>query len=270
VAKTRKRRRTPRPVPRTTAADPATRSDSPPASKRDRLQPARRDRPPGRRPVQPPSRSRTSRLVVTAVAISLLLGGYYLWQLHQAHRPPPPATFLSPAPSLSQPALSGLQTGPAPWSIATSTLRARLEAIGFPALPSEGSALHIHQHLDIFVEGRQVTVPAEIGINVGAGFISPIHTHTDDGLIHVESNVDRRFDLGQVFDVWGVRFTSTCLGGYCDQGDRRLRVYVEGKLIRGDPRLLVLASHQEIVVTYGTTAQLPRPVPSSYSFPLGA
>jgi len=209
-------------------------------------------------------------LIVTAAAIAVLLGGYYLWQLHQAHRPPPPATFLSPAPSLSQPALAGLQTGPAPWSIATSTLRARLESIGFPALSSEGSALHIHQHLDIFVEGRPVTVPASIGINQPADFLSPIHTHTDDGLIHVESNVDRTFDLGQVFDVWGVRFTSTCLGGYCDQGDRRLRVYVEGKRIRGDPRLLVLASHQEIVVTYGTSAQLPRPIPSSYSFPIGA
>jgi hypothetical protein len=82
--------------------------------------------------------------------------------------------------------------------------------------------------------------------------------------------VDRLFDLGQVFDVWGVRFTADCLGGYCNTGDRRLRVYVEGNLVQGDPRLLVLASHQEIVVTYGTTAQLPKPVPSSYAFPLGA
>ena len=200
----------------------------------------------------------------------MLLGGYYLWQLHQAHRPPPPATFLSPAPSLLQPDLAGLQTGPAPWSTAIPTLRARLEAIGFPALPSEGSALHIHQHLDLYVEGRRVTVPANMGINTAAGFISPIHTHDTSGIIHVESNVDRRFDLGQVFDVWGVRFTSTCLGGYCDQGDRRLRVYVEGKLVGGDPRLLVLASHQEIVVTYGTAAQLPTPIPTSYSFPIGA
>jgi hypothetical protein len=203
--------------------------------------------------------------VATAV-----LGGFYLYELHQAHRPPPPATFLSPAPSLSQPALPGLQTGPAPWSTATSTLRARLEAIGFPALPSEGSALHIHQHLDVFVNGRRVTVPANIGINTGAGFLSLIHTHDDSGVIHVESNVERRFDLGQLFDVWGVRFTATCLGGYCDQGDRRLRVYVEGKLIRGDPRLLVLASHQEIVVTFGTIGELPRPIPASYSFPIGA
>jgi len=209
-------------------------------------------------------------LVFAAVVVGLVLGGIKLYGLHQAHRPAPPPTFLSPAPSLSQPALAGLQTGPAPWSIETSTLRARLEAIGFPALPSEGSALHIHQHLDVFVNGKRVTVPASIGINTGAGFISPIHTHDTSGLIHVESNVDRQFDLGQVFDVWGVRFTADCLGGYCNDADRRLRVYVGGKLIRRDPRLLILALHQEIVVTYGTTSELPRPIPASYSFPVGA
>jgi hypothetical protein len=208
-------------------------------------------------------------LIVGLVGLAVI-GGYYLFLLHQARRPAPPPSFLSPAPSLSQAELPGLQAGPAPWSPATATLRTRLERIGLPALSSEGTTLHIHQHLDVFVDGREVTVPADVGINPAAGFLSPIHTHDDSGIIHVESPTDRVFTLGQVFDVWGVRFTADCLGGYCTGGGKALRVFVSGKLIPGDPRLLELALHQEIVVTYGTAAQVPRPVPSSYSFPLGA
>jgi hypothetical protein len=134
----------------------------------------------------------------------------------------------------------------------------------------QGTVLHIHDHLDVFVRGRKVVVPANLGINAAAGYLSPLHTHDDSGLIHLESPIDRTYTLGQLFDVWGVRFRKSCLGGYCDRGNDRLRVFVGGKLIRTDPRLLELALHQEIVVTYGTRAQLPHPVPASYSFPIGA
>jgi len=38
---------------------------------------------------------------------------------------------------------------------------------------------------------------------------------------------------------------------------------LNGRLFDGDPQGLVLAPHQEIVVTFGTTADLPDPIPSS-------
>jgi hypothetical protein len=66
-----------------------------------------------------------------------------------------------------------------------------------------------------------------------------------------------------------VRFTPSCLGGYCAGGGRQLRVYIDGRLDRSDPTRLVLEPHQEIVVAYGTAAQAPSPVPSSYRFPPG-
>ena len=78
----------------------------------------------------------------------------------------------------------------------------------------------------------------------------------------------RTYTLGDFFAVWGVRLTPTCLGGYC-AGGRRLRVYVNGRPYQGDPTGLVLAAHQELVVTFGTAGQLPSPVPSSYPFPPG-
>jgi hypothetical protein len=165
--------------------------------------------------------------------------------------------------------LPGIQTGNAPWPVELNHLRERLSAIGLPALSEEGTVLHIHQHLDIFIEGKPISVPAGIGINEAAGFISPIHTHDDTAIIHVESPTIQTFTLGQFFDIWGVRFTDQCIGGYCSQGDKTLKVFVNGNLFNGDPRQIELQQHQEIVATYGTSKDLANPIPSTYVFPAG-
>lgn len=165
--------------------------------------------------------------------------------------------------------LPGIETGAAPWPAETVRLRERLAALGVPALGAEGSALHTHQHLDLVINGAPVAVPADIGVNEAAGFISPIHTHEANGVIHIESNIVRDFTLGQFFDVWGVRFTRDCIGGYCANATSTLKAYVNGSLVPGDPRALVLAARQEITVVYGTAQEAPATIPSSYSFPLG-
>ncbi len=176
----------------------------------------------------------------------------------------PPATSASSAASLP-----GLNAGPPPWPPESANLRARLQAIGLPALTAEGEVLHTHQHLDILVDGQPVPVPADIGIDAAAGFLAPIHTHDATGIIHVESPVVRDFTLGDFFDIWGVRLDSHCVGGICDGNGRTLSVFVNGQPVASDPRSLVLADHQEIVVALGTPAQLPNPIPASYAFPSG-
>ncbi len=165
-------------------------------------------------------------------------------------------------------ALPGIQLGPAPWPAETDHLAARLRAIGLPALSAEGSALHIHQHLDIIVNGTPADVPAGIGINETARFISPLHTHDETGVIHVESDDVRDFTLGDFFDVWGVRLTTKCVGGYCSDRTKTLKIFSNGKPVGGDPRALVLKSHQEIALVYGQ-ARAARSVPSSYRFAPG-
>jgi hypothetical protein len=160
-------------------------------------------------------------------------------------------------------ALAGLQTGPAPWPPEIDHLADRLRAIGLPALTQEGTVLHIHQHLDVFVDGKQSVVPAGIGIDDNS-FISPIHTHDPSGVLHLESPQPGTFTLGQFFAIWGVRFRSSCLGSYCSA--RAPKVYVNGKRVAGDPTRLALASHQEIAVVIGRP---PGRIPSSYPFPAG-
>ena len=166
-------------------------------------------------------------------------------------------------------ALPGIQFGDAPWPPEFGQLAARLRAIGLPALSAEGTVMHIHQHLDIFVEGKPVPVPANVGINQIGGFISDIHVHDNTGVIHVESPTEQTFTLGQFFDIWGVKFTKDSIGGYAATGDKTLKVYSNGTLYQGDPRDLPLAAHQEIVVVYGTEAETPSSIPSTFAFPAG-
>jgi hypothetical protein len=206
-------------------------------------------------------RDRRRRLAIAAALALVLVGGIGTLAVSAAGHHQPPAA--SPG------RLAGLQTGPAPWGANTTGLAQRLQAIGVPPLsPTEGTVVHIHQHLDLYVNGHRVTVPAGIGIDPAVGY-APIHTHDASGVIHVESPVVRSYTLGQFFAVWGVRFTPSCLGGYCAGGGRQLRVYVDGRPYRGDPTALTLAYHQELVVAFGAAAQLPSPVPSAYRFPPG-
>jgi hypothetical protein len=166
--------------------------------------------------------------------------------------------------------LDSISTSEAPWAPETDHLKERLAAIHLPALSAEGTALHIHQHLDIFVHGKPVAVPTDIGIhNALPQFISPIHVHDTTGIIHVESPTVEKFYLGQFFDIWGVRLTADCLGGYCTDATNTLTFYVNGTKYVGDPRQMELTSHQEIVATYGTPSELPNPIPATFTFPQG-
>jgi len=188
----------------------------------------------------------------------------------QYHKTPSPTTgpiYLAglTLPDPSQ--LPGLRTNDPPWDNGIPGLRARLDALGFAPLLGGGVALHIHQHLDVYVHGKKIVVPADIGIDPNGQFLSPLHTHDTSGVIHVESPKQQQFSLGQFFDVWGVRFSPTCLGGLCNSSDDRLRVYVDGHAATRDVQRLALFAHEEIVVTFGTEAELPKPIPKSYGFP---
>ena len=165
--------------------------------------------------------------------------------------------------------LPGELTGPAPWPRNVAQLRPRLAALDLPALAFEGTRLHTHQHLDLYVLGRRVVVPAGVGIDGAGRFISPLHTHDTSGVIHVESPTVRRFTLGEFFGVWGVRLGPGHLGGYVAGHGRELRAYVNGERVAGDPGRIVLAPHQEIVLAFGTPRQLPGPIPAAYAFPAG-
>lgn len=139
-----------------------------------------------------------------------------------------------------------------------------IKAAGLPALSSEGSLAHYHGHLDVNVNGAPVTVPANIGIdNAGRG-ISPLHTHTDDGIVHIEAEEDSNFTIGQLLTEWGVKVDKRCLATFCTDDKNQFLAFKNGKA-EADPAAIVIKSHDEIVLWYGPKGTTPS-VPATFDF----
>jgi hypothetical protein len=156
--------------------------------------------------------------------------------------------------------LPGVRKTKAPWAPEYASLTDRLQPLGLNALSQEQLAFHIHQHLDIFVDGKPVAggVPALIGINDDS-YITELHTHSSDGIVHVESARKLDFTLGQFFAEWGVFLNGRCVGAYCNG----LKWYVNGVRQTGNPQRLVLKDHQEIAIVVG---KAPKKIPSTFAW----
>lgn len=172
-----------------------------------------------------------------------------------------PQHAASPAP--------GLRAAQLPWD-RPANQQARVRAAGLSLTSHETLAVHYHAHLDVFVNGRPVPVPAGLGINAGpngelpehgAPGIAPLHTHDTSGIVHIEAPSDMTFTLGQVFDEWGILLTRSQAGAYSP-----VKVYVDGRQHGGNPGAIVLTPHEEIAVVAGKGNVQ---VPSSYQFPPG-
>lgn len=150
---------------------------------------------------------------------------------------------------------------------APANASAAVAAAGLPMLGAEGTALHIHAHLDVFVNGSPVPVAALVGIDEAAQKISPLHTHDTTGVIHIESpDAKATFTLGQFFTEWQVPLSANQLGGLNVDSTHQLKEYVNGKERDGDPASLQLAAHDEIALVYGSA---PASIPSSYQWTNG-
>ncbi len=66
---------------------------------------------------------------------------------------------------------------------------------------ASSSAYHAHPHLAINMSGVPYAVAAGIGIQGGCN--RPLHTHSTDGVIHIEPNDNRDFTLGDFLMIWG-------------------------------------------------------------------
>jgi hypothetical protein len=154
-------------------------------------------------------------------------------------------------------------------------------AAGLKPEPFETLIHHVHAHLDVFVNGAAVRVPAGIGINIhdpgvhsspladgtmayggiqrcAQPCISPLHTHDDSGILHTESSSPVPNRLGQFFIEWGVRLTPACVGSYCRPTS--IKVFVDGQPFAGDPRTIQLTDRKEIAVVIGIP---PKTIPST-------
>jgi len=263
VAK-RKKSRTPAP-PKRTGARPAAPSGD--GQARQVQAPKVRT---GKRRTQA-EQERRSRLILYGLALSGIVGLVIALVVVFAFRGGGgggPSTAHDDGPNVDFAKLIGIRTDKPPWSPGYTGLDSRLKPLGLSPLATEGEVLHIHEHLDIFDNGKHVKVPALIGIPVTkdktkAKYFVQLHTHDDTGIIHLESTEAHSYSLGQFFGVWGVFLSKKCVGGLCGPIKQPLKFYIDGKRFLGNPVRLVLENHQEIAIVYGTP---PSHIPSSFDF----
>ncbi len=84
-----------------------------------------------------------------------------------------------------------------------------------PRLPLDATEDPHVVTLEVFVLRHQVEVPAYVGVDRLRAIQAPCHTHDTSGTVWLEGPGGRDVTLGQLFDVWGVRLTATCLGATC-------------------------------------------------------
>jgi len=145
---------------------------------------------------------------------------------------------------------------------------------GISCQTSEQTLFHIHAHLTLFVNGAPRQVPAAIGIpgaqtqNTPHGpFIASgrcfywLHTHAPDGIIHIESPVQRTYTLGDFFDEWGQPLGPSQVG----PAKGHVTAYDNGQVYQGNPRNIPLSAHAQIQLEVGK----PLVAPESITFPSG-
>jgi hypothetical protein len=134
---------------------------------------------------------------------------------------------------------------------------------------SEQTVFHIHTHLTIFVNGQARQLPAGIGIpdaqaeqtasgpfdDSGKCFYF-LHTHAPDGIIHIESPVQRTYTLGEFFDEWQQPLSATQVG----PAHGKVTAIVNGAVYKGDPRDIPLGSHEDVQLDVGTPLVAPETI----------
>lgn len=192
-------------------------------------------------------RRRQSRIVVIATVLVVLAATVALVVARDGGEPEQEATG----------AVDRLLTTAPPWEPQAVGLPERLATLGFPDAGDE--SYHAHTLLSVYRNGEQVTVPANIGFDT-RGTHSSLHTHTPDGVIHMEADDPYAYTLSEFFTVWGVAFDESRLGGDVTSGDQKVYVYVNGK--EAPPGLVRLEDGDNVVVAYGTEDSFPKLPPA--------
>ena len=129
---------------------------------------------------------------------------------------------------------------------------------------AEGQTQHVHQHFDVIINGQDFTPPASVGIfaertsSPNTSCLYWAHTHTPDGVIHVESPAKDTILLGAFLDIWSVSAVDRMLLNRI-QANPPDRVIVDGKPYTGDYRAIPLLSHSLITFEYGSPDVPQRP-----------
>lgn len=151
--------------------------------------------------------------------------------------------------------------------LATNAAYPAINGISCDTVTQDG--YHIHVHLTIYINGKGVIIPQDIGIASDGSCVYWMHTHTSDGIIHIEAPQKlHNLALDDFLTIWHDGFASLNFPAELTQSTG-WKIFVSGKPFAGPVTSplnteVPLASHDVVTLEYGT----PNPPPDTlYSFP---
>ena len=198
--------------------------------------------------------------IVLGVVLVFLLGAAVALVLSTRARPQQAASVATVRPTSPAVPIAGANVLPDVNGISCDTL--------------EGTIVHIHVHLAIFVNGQEEQVPLGIGIgqpwqvsdSAEGPFVTDgtcfywLHTHTEDGVVHIESPIRRRFSLGDFFAIWQTPLSENQVG----PAQGAVITYVNGQRTNTAPQDVTLLPHERIQLDIGGDV-----APYQFDFPPG-
>lgn len=135
----------------------------------------------------------------------------------------------------------------------------------------EQNGYHIHVHFTIYINGQPLTIPAAIGIPADGTCFYWMHTHTDDGIIHIEAPQKlHNLALDDFMTLWQQGFANLNFPPQMMQSSG-WKIFVNGKPFNGvvtSPLYteVTFQPHDAVTLEYGS----PNPPPDIfYAFPAG-
>ena len=128
-------------------------------------------------------------------------------------------------------------------------------------------AVHKHMLISIYKDGKRLGLPDGVGrVHAGCYHAYEMHVHDITGVIHMESDVPKSFNLGQWFSLWQQPLSRAGVGGLV--GPVRYYIIENGTITRYDgiPNDIAMLPHREILIVTGTQMYV---VPK-YQWPLGS
>jgi hypothetical protein len=178
---------------------------------------------------------------------------------------------LQPAPPLGPDGYEGVPVPNAAPLAGTTTMASGRKVDGIGCQSNFHLLFHWHASLAIFANGEQRQIPAGVGIidpkqtrnSKGQPYIEEgrcfywLHTHAPDGVIHIESPVQRGFTLGDFFDEWGLPLSTDQVG----PAKGHVTALYDGKVYQGNPRDIPLVDKAQVQLDVGTPLIAPDLVP---------
>ena len=130
-------------------------------------------------------------------------------------------------------------------------------------------AYHIHIHLSIYINGKLAPIPQGIGIATDGSCFYWMHTHSSDGIIHIEAPANLpNVALDDFLTIWHDGFARLDFPPQLTQ-QTGWKIYINGKPFAGTVTSpltteVPLASHDLVTLDYGTHNPPPDTI---YAFP---